>query len=91
VDRKEIIEKQVKEIIENFMEKLNEVEELKNIDISKIEGRDFYLIRRANLRKEGEMKAYYKKGKEFRELWFKVAPNHDEEYIIAEKASWKKW
>jgi Asp-tRNA(Asn)/Glu-tRNA(Gln) amidotransferase C subunit len=84
------IEKEVNEIINNFVKKLSEVYELKNIDLSKINGKDFYLIQRNNLRKEGEKKEIYKKGKEFREKWFKVAPNHDNEYIIAEKAHWKK-
>jgi len=79
---KEKIKKDVEEIIKNFMEKLKDIEK----EIADLNPKDFYLIKRYNLRKEDDKVEW----KNFREKWFKVAPNVDEGYLITEKAKWKK-
>ena len=82
--RKELlkkIEKDVEEIINNFMDKLKEVE-------LEINEEDFYLIKNNELRKEGTIE---KKEVEFIKEWKKTWGKFDEEnYLIAEKAKWKR-
>ncbi|HIQ50354.1 MAG TPA: hypothetical protein EYH54_00110 [Nautiliaceae bacterium] len=85
MEEKEKIKEEVKAIINEFMEKLRSIEN----KIKELEAQDFYLIKRNNLRKEGEEKEVIS-GKEFKEKWFKVAPDTDENYLLTEKAKWKR-
>lgn len=74
------IEKEVKEIIDNFMEKLKDVD----IDLKE---KDFYLIKENRLREEN----LEEKKEKFVEEWKKSWDRFDKEnYLIAEKAKWKK-
>jgi hypothetical protein len=81
---KEKIVKEVEEIINNFMEKLKVIEN----EIKELKPEDFYLIERDNLRKEEDKEE--KEWKNFKEKWFKVAPQIDGDYLLTEKAKWKK-
>ena len=77
------IEKEVKEIIENFMEKLKDV----NLEVNE---EDFYLIKNNELRKEVDVDEKESE-KEFIKTWKKTWNRFDEEnYLMAEKAKWKK-
>jgi Asp-tRNA(Asn)/Glu-tRNA(Gln) amidotransferase C subunit len=77
------VEKEVKEIIENFMDKLKEID-------LEINEEDFYLIKNKELRGESTVENNNNKGK-FIEKWKKTWDKFDKEnYLLAEKAKWKR-
>ena len=75
---KEQINQQAKEILDKFAKALVKVEKEKN--------EDFYIERDEFERIEGESK-FHSKG--FREKMLDNVSEHDDNFVIAEKGSWK--
>jgi len=75
---REKIEKQAKELLDKFAKALEKVE--------KETKEEFYVERDEFERKEGEGKNSDDK---FKERILENAPAHDDDFIIAEKGSWK--
>jgi len=78
------IKKEAKEIMDNFLK------ELKNIEVEK----DYKNFRDENLRDEKEVNKDIKEDilekKEFRKRFLKNAPKNSEDYIITKKGDWIK-
>jgi predicted Asp-tRNA(Asn)/Glu-tRNA(Gln) amidotransferase subunit C len=78
IDTKQI-EKEAKQILDKFAKALEKVEEEHDLN--------FYVDREEFERAEGEEKEV---DGNFRQKILENAPDHDNDFIIAEKGSWKK-
>ena len=91
VVNKELIEKQAKLIIDKFAVQLEKVE--KEIDEeSFVEREEFERIEgkaSSDFSKSEDSKIPSKVDNNFKNDMLKNAPNHDDDFIIAEKGSWK--
>lgn len=74
----ERIKRQAKQILDNFADALASVE--------KDEGKEAEVEREEFERKEGNEK---EPNPEFKQNFLKNSPNHDTDFIIAEKGEWK--
>ncbi len=74
---KQKIEKQAKEILDKFAKALEEVEGKSD--------KEFYVDRNEFEREEGEGEEC----SDFKKQLLKNAPEHDDDFIIAEKGGWK--
>jgi predicted Asp-tRNA(Asn)/Glu-tRNA(Gln) amidotransferase subunit C len=75
---KDKIEKQAKEVLDKFAKALEKVEKEGDVD--------FWVEREDFMRPEGEGK---KINPDFKKRFLKNSPNHDDNFIIAEKGAWK--